>query len=77
MQDIFIGRQTIFDRHYNVTSYELLFRQGANANLRNDDRKTAKVLAGALIDLGLDKLSGSKKVHINASPTVTIQHNKA
>jgi EAL and modified HD-GYP domain-containing signal transduction protein len=69
MQDIFIGRQAIFDRHYNVTSYELLFRQGANTNLRNDDHKTAKVLAGALIDLGLDKLSGGKKVHINASPT--------
>lgn len=69
MQDIFIGRQAIFDRNYNVTSYELLFRQGTNTNLRNDDHKTAKVLASALIDLSLDKLSGGKKVHINASPT--------
>lgn len=69
MQDIFIGRQAIFDRNYNVTSYELLFRQGANTNLRNDVHKTAKVLASALIDLGLDKLTGGKKVQINASPT--------
>jgi len=69
MQDIFIGRQAIFDRNYQVTSYELLFRQGSNTRLRNDDYKTAKVLASALIDLGLDKISGEKKVHINASPT--------
>jgi len=69
MQDIFIGRQAIFDRNYNVTSYELLFRQGNNTSLRNDDHKTAKVLSNALIDMGLDKISGDKKVHINASPT--------
>ena len=69
MQDIFIGRQAIFDRNYTVTSYELLFRQGDNSSLRNDDYKTAKVLSNALIDMGLDKISGGKKVHINASPT--------
>jgi len=69
MQDIFIGRQPIFDRNYQVTSYELLFRQGDNTSLRNDDHKTAKVLSNALIDMGLDKISGDKKVHINASPT--------
>jgi len=72
MQDIFIGRQAIFDRNYNVSSYKLLFRQGSDSSLRNDDHKTAKVLVDALIDLGLDKLSGDKKVHINASPTFVL-----
>jgi len=69
MQDVFIGRQPIFDHNYNVTSYELLFRQSDTERSRNDDHKTAKVLTGALMDFGLDKLSGDKKIHINASPT--------
>jgi len=69
MQDIFIGRQAIFDRNYQVTSYELLFRKGPQERQGSDDHMTAKVLVGALMDIGLDKISGGKLVHINASPS--------
>jgi EAL and modified HD-GYP domain-containing signal transduction protein len=67
MQDIFIGRQAIFDRNNNVTSYELLFRSADNKFLDDGDCMTAKVLVGALMDIGLDTLAGNKPVNINAS----------
>jgi len=67
MQDVFIGRQAIFDRKNNVTSYELLFRSADNKFLDDGDCMTAKVLVGALMDIGLDTLAGNKPVNINAS----------
>lgn len=67
MQDVFIGRQAIFDRNNNVTSYELLFRSADNKFLDDGDCMTAKVLVGALMDIGLDTLAGNKPVNINAS----------
>jgi len=70
MQQIFIGRQAVFDRHNKVTSYELLFRdakEAKGATEAGDDYMTSKVLVGALMDVGLDQISGHKMVHINAS----------
>jgi len=67
MQDIFIGRQAVFDRNHNVTSYELLFRDGSGKIGDDDDYMTSKVLVGALMDMGLDTVSDGKMLHINAS----------
>ncbi|MDQ6974527.1 MAG: HDOD domain-containing protein [Mariprofundaceae bacterium] len=67
MQQIYIGRQAVFDRNYQVTSYELLFRNADGTMDAEDDHMTSKVLVGALMDIGLDKISGHKRVHINAS----------
>jgi len=67
MQQIYIGRQAIFDRNYQVTSYELLFRSSEGKVDAEGDYMTSKVLVGALMDIGLDKISGHKMVHINAS----------
>jgi len=67
MQHIYIGRQAVFDRNYQVTSYELLFRNAEGTMDAEDDYMTSKVLVSALMDIGLDKLAGHKMVHINAS----------
>jgi len=67
MQDVYIGRQAIFDRDNHVSSYELLFRSADNKFLDDGDFMTAKVLVGALMDVGLDTLAGDKRVNINAS----------
>jgi len=67
MQHIFIGRQAIFDRNYQVTSYELLFRNELETTASEDDHMTSKVLVNALMDIGLDQISGQKMIHINAS----------
>ena len=71
MRDIFIGRQAIFDRNYQVTSYELLFRADGDVQESDETHKqeymSAHVLVGALMDVGLDQLAGHKMVHVNAS----------
>ncbi|MBL1351936.1 MAG: HDOD domain-containing protein [Zetaproteobacteria bacterium] len=67
MQQIYMGRQPIFDRNYQVTSYELLFRSAEGKVDAEGDYMTAKVLVAALMDIGLDRISGHKMVHINAS----------
>ncbi|PIW50174.1 MAG: hypothetical protein COW18_04055 [Zetaproteobacteria bacterium CG12_big_fil_rev_8_21_14_0_65_54_13] len=65
MQEVFIGRQAVLDRNKDVTSYELLFRSAGNKFLDNEDTMTAQVLVGALMDVGLDRLAGNKRVNIN------------
>jgi len=67
MQEVFIGRQAVLDRNKNVASYELLFRSAGNKFLDNEDTMTAQVLVGALMDVGLERLAGNKRVNINAS----------
>jgi len=67
MQQIYIGRQAIFDKNYQVTSYELLFRSAEGKVDGEGDYMTSKVLVGALMDIGLEQVSGHKLVHINAS----------
>ena len=67
MQDVFIGRQSIFDRHNNVTSYELLFRSANNKFLDDEDAMTAKVMVNTLMDIGLENIAGNKRVNINAT----------
>lgn len=67
MQDVFIGRQAIFDRNHSVSSYELLFRNSDHTFLDDGDRMTASVMVRALMDVGLDKLAAGKPVSINAS----------
>jgi EAL and modified HD-GYP domain-containing signal transduction protein len=70
MQDVFVGRQPVFDRDGNVAAYELLFRasQSANSAIHEFDgsQLTASVLVGSLMDIGLDQISGNKMVYINA-----------
>ncbi len=63
-QDVLIARQPVFDRHYKLASYELLFRNQKQP--QSDEHMTAQVITSALLDIGLDKISGGYKVNINA-----------
>ncbi len=67
MDDIFIGRQPIFDVNLKVVAYELLFRSGdANvANVVDGDKATSDVILNALIEIGMEKLVGNHKAFIN------------
>ncbi len=67
MQDIFIGRQPIFDRNLKVYAYELLFRSG-NANraqIIDGDQATSKVISNAFIEFGLDEIVGNRLAFLN------------
>ena len=67
MQDIFIGRQPIYDRNLNVYAYELLFRSGLDnsAMFADGDRATSHVINNAFLEFGLEKLVGRHHAFIN------------
>ncbi len=49
-QEIFVGRQPIFDRKLNIYGYELLFRDAdvGSANVTDGDVATSKVIVDGL-----------------------------
>lgn len=61
-----VGRQPIFDDQLEVFGYELLFRSPAGGD-QDGDRKTADVLVHAGLDIGLDRLVGTKLAFVNAT----------
>jgi c-di-GMP phosphodiesterase len=65
--DVFVGRQSIYDRELNVIGYELLFRD-ANRNEAAFEcgvQATSQVLIHALLDIGLDRIAGTTPVFVN------------
>lgn len=67
MQDIYIGRQPIFDRDLNVYAYELLFRSGTqnHAGEFDGDQATSQVIVNAFIEIGLEQIVGPHLAFIN------------
>ncbi|MDY0191252.1 MAG: HDOD domain-containing protein [Desulfuromonas sp.] len=67
MQDVFIGRQPIFDRNIKVYAYELLYRHGfvSHAVIDDDDAASGTVLVNLLLEIGLDNLVGRHKAFCN------------
>jgi len=69
--EVVVGRQPIFDSHGSVFGYELLFRTltgptAAEAAGSLGDQMTADVIFNSL-NIGIDRLVGTKKVFCNAS----------
>jgi len=68
MQDIFVGRQPIYNRNLGIFGYEMLFRASHinNANTRlSEDGATSQVIINTFIDMGLDNLVGNSMASIN------------
>lgn len=67
MEEIFIGRQPIFNRNKEVVAYELLFRSANmdNAQFTDGNYATSVVLSHTFIEMGLDSLVGDKLAFIN------------
>src|ERR1700722_18186904 len=61
-----VGRQPIFDDKLDVFGYELLFRNGPKSD-HDGDTMTADVLVHAGLDLGLERLVGTKLAFVNAT----------
>lgn len=68
MQDIFVGRQPVYNRNLGVYAYEMLFRDGtkdiAGQHL-DEEAATSQVIINTFLDIGLDKLVGKSMVCIN------------
>jgi EAL and modified HD-GYP domain-containing signal transduction protein len=68
MQDIFIGRQPIYNENLGVWAYELLFRsQDYSIEDIGENAATAQVVINSFFEIGIEKLVDSRRVAINAS----------
>ena len=67
MQDVFIGRQPIYNSKLDLVAYELLFRSGSEncASVIDGDSATGQVLLNTLVEIGLDNLVGERLAYIN------------
>ncbi len=65
--DVFVARQPIFDIHKNIYAYELLFRSGMSNAFPDIDGETAtsSLLSSSFFTVGIERISGGKKVFIN------------
>ncbi len=64
---LFIARQPIFDQKQRVYGYEILFRDSRRniASVFDGDRATSQVITDTFLEIGLDKLVGSKYAFFN------------
>ncbi|MDQ6964551.1 MAG: HDOD domain-containing protein [Mariprofundales bacterium] len=69
--DLFIGRQPIFNRDGVVEAYELLYRPAQKATdssgMVDGEQATARVLVNVLMHFGIEQVSGGKRLFINGT----------
>ena len=65
--NIFVGRQPIFDRELNVRAYELLFRAGNDmaANVIDGTNATSEVIINAFLEIGMQNITNGQLAFIN------------
>jgi len=75
MDDIYIGRQPIYDAQLNVVAYELLFRSGQvnQADVIDGDSATANVIINAITEFGMEQLVGSHRAFVNLTHNHILQ----
>ncbi len=67
MQNIFIGRQAIFDRKMATYAYELLYRENSSggANVTDGEMASSCVMLNTFVEIGLENVVGSHLAFIN------------
>ncbi len=67
VEDLYIGRQPIYDRDLSVVAYELLFRddQENRAEFDDGDYASTQVIINTFMELGLENIVGSSPAYIN------------
>lgn len=70
---VFLARQPIVDRGTVVYGYELLYRRGLNGGPGEmSDADSARSIANALIEIGLNELVGKTKAFINVDEPMIV-----
>ncbi len=77
MQEIFVGRQGIFDRDLNIYAYELLYRSSEKNSAGSFDGETAtsQVVVNAIMEIGLDRVVGDRRAFINLTRSFLVGEN--
>lgn len=79
MQNVFVGRQPIFDKNLDVYGYELLYRSADQANnssgMIDGDQATTQTIINTFVEIGLENLVGDKFAAINLTEKYFLQEN--
>jgi len=67
VEDIFVGRQPVFDSNFKVVAYEIMARLPEEKQKKSAMAETAQVLVHSLMDIGLDNLVGEHKAYMDAA----------
>jgi EAL and modified HD-GYP domain-containing signal transduction protein len=69
MVDVFLARQPIYYADRRIHGFELLFRGSAtgDANVRDGNAATARLLLNAVVDIGLEKICGQELLFVNCT----------
>ena len=69
INEVYVGRQAIFNAKKEVVAYELLFRDGLLNYCSQEDSETATtdVIVNSLLNIGLNMITGKKKATIKFS----------
>lgn len=72
INDVFIGRQPVLDRHQRIFGYELLFRGGQTngANVLDNVQATASVMVNTLNNIGVRRLIGKHNGFVNVDEEI-------
>jgi c-di-GMP-related signal transduction protein len=72
VEEVFVGRQPILNKNQTIYGYELLFRtlSSSSANVTDNFRATASVMANTLNDIGFRNIVGEKKGFINVNEEI-------
>lgn len=75
MEDIYVGRQPIYNRQMKVYGYELLFRRfnATTADVVDGDHATSDVIVNAFMEIGIDDIVGAGMAFINLTRSFIMQ----
>lgn len=78
IENIFLGRQPIFDADLQVRAYELLFRHAdhGSANVIDASSATSQVILNAFTVLGLEQVCAGLPAYINVTGDFLVQHSE-
>lgn len=80
LNNVFVGRQPIYDKKLNVYAYELLFRSAINNNsssaMSDGDSATSQTIINTFVEIGLEKLVRDKLAAINLTESFILEIDK-
>jgi len=67
INEVYVGRQPIFNSELDVFGYELLFRSGhtATANVIDGNQATSQVIINTFLEIGLEQITNQRHAFIN------------
>ncbi len=78
MQDIFVGRQPIYNRNLGIYAYEMLFHDGCENSAGeepSEDRASSQEIINTFVDMGLSNLVGNSLANITLTEHFLIRRN--